>query len=199
MTAHAMNHFTILAEDLAQTCAFYRDLLSLTEGYRPDMGFPGAWLYAGDQAVLHVVIRNPLPQTRAGVLDHMAFSAVGLVDTVRKLEQKGLKYSLGRQVETTLGLGNFLANLAIQGLPMSEYGRYIANLAAVTPDQVAASVAAELDPSRASIVIVGRASEFLEQLRTRYPNVEVIPFGELDLGSATLRGAAAAPGAGGQR
>jgi zinc protease len=105
--------------------------------------------------------------------------------------------SFGRQVETTLGLGNFLANLAIQGLPMSEYGRYIANLAAVSPDQVAASVAAELDPSRASIVIVGRASEFLEQLRTRYPNVEVIPFGELDLGSPTLRGAAAAPATGG--
>ena len=64
------------------------------------MGFPGAWLYAGDQAVLHVMIRNPLPEPRAGVLDHMAFSAVGLTDTVKKLEQKGLKYSLGRQVET---------------------------------------------------------------------------------------------------
>jgi catechol 2,3-dioxygenase-like lactoylglutathione lyase family enzyme len=100
MTAHAMNHFTILAENLDQTRDFYRDLLGLEEGYRPDMGFPGAWLYAGEQAVLHVVVRNPLPQPRAGVLDHMAFTATDLAGTVRKLEQKGVRYQLGRQVET---------------------------------------------------------------------------------------------------
>ncbi|HEY3149986.1 MAG TPA: VOC family protein [Dongiaceae bacterium] len=100
MTAHAMNHFTILAENLDQTRDFYRDLLGLEEGYRPAMGFPGAWLYAGEQAVLHVVVRNPLPQPRAGVLDHMAFSAIDLAGTVRKLEQKGVRYQLGRQVET---------------------------------------------------------------------------------------------------
>lgn len=102
MPAHAMNHFTILSSDLSETCGFYRDLLGLTEGYRPDMGFPGAWLYAAGQAVLHVVIRDPLPQPRAGVLDHMAFSAIDLAGTVRKLEQKGVKYQLGRQVETGL-------------------------------------------------------------------------------------------------
>ena len=95
-----LNHFTVIAEDYERTLAFYTGLVGLEEGHRPDLGFPGAWLYAGDQAVLHVMIRNPLPQPRAGVLDHMAFSAVGLTDTVKKLEQKGLKYSLGRQVET---------------------------------------------------------------------------------------------------
>lgn len=100
MTAHAMNHFTVLADDLGKTCAFYRDLLGLAEGYRPDMGFPGAWLYAGEQAVLHVVVRDPLPQQRAGVLDHMAFSAIDLAGTVRKLEHRGVRYQLGRQVET---------------------------------------------------------------------------------------------------
>ena len=100
MTAHAMNHFTILAQDLRETCDFYRDLLGLTEGYRPDMGFPGAWLYAGDTAVLHVVVKNPLPQTRAGVLDHMAFSASNLPAVVAKLKQRKVKYNLGRQVET---------------------------------------------------------------------------------------------------
>lgn len=100
MTAQAMNHFTILARDLRETCDFYRDLLGLTEGYRPPMGFPGAWLYAGDTAVLHVVIRNPLPPQRAGVLDHMAFTASDLGATVAKLKQRGIDFNLGRQVET---------------------------------------------------------------------------------------------------
>ena len=100
MTAQAMDHFTILAEDLAATCAFYRDLLGLTEGYRPNMGFPGAWLYAGEVAVLHVVVKNPLPKQRAGVLDHMAFTAADLPGTVAKLKKRGIAYNLGRQVET---------------------------------------------------------------------------------------------------
>ena len=100
MTAHAMNHFTVLTDDLTQTCEFYRDLLGLKEGYRPDMGFPGAWLYAGERAVLHIVVRSPLPQQRAGVLDHMAFSAVDLRGAIRRLERRSVRYQLGRQVET---------------------------------------------------------------------------------------------------
>jgi zinc protease len=92
-----------------------------------------------------------------------------------------------RQVATTKGLGNFLASLAVQGLPMSEYARYLPNLQAVTPEQVAASVAAEVDPAQASLLIIGRASEFLEAVRAQYPTTEVIPIGELDFGSASLR------------
>jgi zinc protease len=98
--------------------------------------------------------------------------------------------SFGRQVETTTGLGNLLAGLAVQGLPMSEFDRYLPSLEAVTPAAAGASVAAEIDPAQANIVIVGRASEFLEALRAQHPNVELIPIGELDLGTASLRGAA---------
>src|SRR5664280_3399951 len=42
----AMNHFTVLAEDLDETLAFYVGVLGLEPGPRPDLGFPGAWLYA---------------------------------------------------------------------------------------------------------------------------------------------------------
>ncbi len=98
--------------------------------------------------------------------------------------------AFGRQVETTFGLGSFLTNLAVQGLPMSEYGRYLSSLAAVTPEQIARSVAAELDPSQASIVIAGRSSQFIDQLRAQYPNVEVIPLDQFDFGRAALRSAA---------
>jgi zinc protease len=112
-----------------------------------------------------------------------------LTEDVLQKRRTLLSGSFGRQVETTFGLGDFLAGLAVQGLPMSEYGRYLPSIEAVTPAQVAASVAAEIDPARASIVIVGRAGEFLEALRALYPNVEVIPFADLDLGTATLRSA----------
>ena len=45
-----MNHFTITAEDRAQTLDYYCGLLGLSEGWRPDLGFPGAWLYAPSSA-----------------------------------------------------------------------------------------------------------------------------------------------------
>ena len=97
-----MNHFTVLAEDLGATVSFYTDLLGLTPGARPDLGFPGAWLYAGERAVLHVVGGRVLPDPPAGVLDHMAFSATGLPETVHKLRQRRVDYRLGRQPETQL-------------------------------------------------------------------------------------------------
>jgi zinc protease len=96
-----------------------------------------------------------------------------------------------RQVETTPGLIAFLSGLATQGLPMSEFERYTPSLMAVAPQQVGSAVTAELPAAQASIVIVGDAKAFLEPLRQRYPQAEVIPFRELDLGSPTLRKPAA--------
>lgn len=92
-----------------------------------------------------------------------------------------------RQVETTSGLGSFLTNLAVQGVPFEEYGRYLANVGAVTPEQISRSVAAELDPGRASIIIAGRASEFIDKLKAYYPQAEVIPITQFDFGNARLR------------
>lgn len=94
-----MNHFTVLCEDLAATVKFYREL-GLREGARPPIGVPGAWLYVGDEPVLHLIARGVLPEERRGVLDHMAFSATGLRDVVSRLEAAGVAVSLGRQPET---------------------------------------------------------------------------------------------------
>ena len=100
MPATAMNHFTILTDQLDETVNFYRDLLGLEPGDRPPFNFPGAWLYADGAAVLHVIAGRALPQDRAGVIDHMAFSATGLVDTVKKLKARGIEYSLRRVDES---------------------------------------------------------------------------------------------------
>ena len=92
----AMNHFTVLTDDLDATLAFYVDLLGLTPGARPPFDFPGAWLYANHQAVLHVIAGRPLPEPRAGVIDHMAFSARGLAGVKARLDARGVAYRLGR-------------------------------------------------------------------------------------------------------
>ncbi|HSW09010.1 VOC family protein [Aquabacterium sp.] len=93
-----MNHFTVIAEDEEKTLDFYVGLLGLTVGHRPDLGFPGAWLYAGGpQAVLHMYFGRPLPSQRAGVIDHMAFTATDLRAVKARFDQRGLKYDLRQQ------------------------------------------------------------------------------------------------------
>ncbi len=95
-----MNHFTVLARDLRETKAFYIDLLGLSEGPRPDMGFPGAWLYVGGRPVLHVIGGRALPPDPKGVLDHMAFSATGLEALVTRLREASVRYDLRRQANS---------------------------------------------------------------------------------------------------
>jgi catechol 2,3-dioxygenase-like lactoylglutathione lyase family enzyme len=100
MPISAMNHFTVLTEDLDATKAFYIDILGLSDGFRPDLGFPGAWLYAGGQPILHVVAGRGVPANPRGVIDHMAFSARDLRDVVARLAAHRIDYDL-RRLPTT--------------------------------------------------------------------------------------------------
>jgi catechol 2,3-dioxygenase-like lactoylglutathione lyase family enzyme len=97
MAISGINHFTVLTDDVAATVRFYGDLLGLVEGPRPALGFPGAWLYAGGQAVLHVVGGRPRSELRAGAIDHMAFSASGLGATIAALDAKSVAYQCRQQ------------------------------------------------------------------------------------------------------
>jgi catechol 2,3-dioxygenase-like lactoylglutathione lyase family enzyme len=97
MAICGMNHFTVLTDDVPRTVAFYCDLLELAEGARPALGFPGAWLYAGDAAVLHVVGGRPRSDLKPGVIDHMAFSATGLAPTLAALVAHDIPHTCRRQ------------------------------------------------------------------------------------------------------
>jgi catechol 2,3-dioxygenase-like lactoylglutathione lyase family enzyme len=93
-----MNHFTITAEDREKTLDFYVGLLGLREGHRPDLGFPGAWLYgSGSHPILHIYWDRPMPRDRTGVIDHMAFTASDLKSVKARFDERGVKYDLRRQ------------------------------------------------------------------------------------------------------
>ena len=96
MPATAMNHFTILTDDVPKTVHFYRDLLGLTEGPRPPLDFPGAWLYANGEPILHVIGGRSADELRAGVIDHMAFSAHDLSDTLALLASRNVPHTCRR-------------------------------------------------------------------------------------------------------
>ena len=101
MGIQGMNHFNVLTDDVEATRRFYVDIVGLTEGDRPPLGFPGAWLYAGGRAILHVS-QARLPQDRAGVIDHMAFTATDLKGTVARLKENGIEHVVRQQVGTRI-------------------------------------------------------------------------------------------------
>ena len=96
MSVHAMNHFTVLTDDVERTVDFYGEFLGLSPGYRPDLGFPGAWLYADGTAILHVVGGRKREDLKPGVIDHMAFSATGLAASLGQLRSHGIDYDCRR-------------------------------------------------------------------------------------------------------
>ena len=100
MAVSGMNHFTILTDDVPRTVAFYHRFLGLRDGPRPSLGFPGAWLYAGDEAILHVVGGRDRRELTKGVIDHMAFSARGLSDTLALLAAHSVEHVCRQQTGT---------------------------------------------------------------------------------------------------
>jgi zinc protease len=95
--------------------------------------------------------------------------------------------NFGRSLETSSGLVDRISFLALHGLSLDEINRYISGVQAITPQQAREFAGATLGAAAASVVIVGDAKKFLDPLKQRFGNVEVIPVAELDLNLAALR------------
>ncbi len=83
MALHALEHVLVLTDDLEATRAFYCDVLGLEAGDRPELPFPGYWLYLDGVPCVHVAERaayeaqvDRMGLRRAdGPVDHLAFAA----------------------------------------------------------------------------------------------------------------------------
>ncbi|RZI99662.1 MAG: hypothetical protein EOO54_27765 [Haliea sp.] len=69
--------------------ALFEGVMGMRPGYRPPFPFPGLWLYAGDQAVVHAVNDAALSAGSADLrFGHVAFrsneSACSVIERVRQ-------------------------------------------------------------------------------------------------------------------
>lgn len=88
-----LDHINIATDRLAETRAFYVEVLGLTEQWRPDFSFDGHWLYAGDRPVVHLMTRPTAGVgCDAAALSHVAF-AIADIDAVKaRLDGLGVAY-----------------------------------------------------------------------------------------------------------
>lgn len=117
------------------------------------------------------------------------FAGLGTEPTGEDALQKRRLYlggSTSRALETSSGFNSLVAGLLLQGLEPGEAMRLAQRLAAVTPEEAAEVARRYVTPDQASVVVVGRADEFLDDLRGIRPDVTVISADDLDLSSAGL-------------
>ena len=152
----------------------------------------GSSLQAGRQPGLiagRTSTKNPsAPETVTIIMAEMKRLGIEPVTSAELDTRKAvLVGNFGRATETTGGIAGTVGGYVVQGVPLSELGAYVTKVAAVEPASVQAAAAKLLDPTRASIVVVGDAKDFIAPLRKAYPQVEVIPANTLKLEAATLR------------
>ncbi|WP_208986164.1 VOC family protein [Labrenzia sp. OB1] len=98
-----LDHVNLRTTRLDELIAWYADVLGMNPGPRPDFPFPGAWLYAGEAAAVHLVgIEGPeaTGSDKELKLEHFAFTASGAQDFEDRLKQRGEKYRLAVQTGT---------------------------------------------------------------------------------------------------
>ena len=110
----AVHHVSINVRDVDEAARFYVDQLGLTRrSDRPDFGFAGAWLDAGNQQV-HLIEGQAPP----AVGQHFALQVEDLDAAIAELRAKGIDVSDASPVGT--GRQAFLSDPAGNGIELHE-------------------------------------------------------------------------------
>ncbi len=93
-----VSHVSFLVSDIACAVEFYCDFLGMPlDSTRPDLGFPGAWLLVGEQAIHLLELANPDPVTgrpaHGGHDRHVAFVIDDVAALRQVLQSKNIEYS----------------------------------------------------------------------------------------------------------
>lgn len=90
-----LDHVNLRTVQLDRMIAWYTDILQLKQGFRPGFPFPGAWMYAGDVPVVHLVAVVAAPSKSNDLsLEHAAFQARGLQAFLARLQAAGAAFRL---------------------------------------------------------------------------------------------------------
>jgi len=104
---HALLHVSVLVADTARAMRFYVDVLGMREdSARPDLGYPGAWLWIGAQQLHLLELPNPDPvdgrPSHGGRDRHAAFGVRDLDALKAALDAAGVFYTLSRSGRSAL-------------------------------------------------------------------------------------------------
>lgn len=101
MVINGLFHIAIKTSNLEATRAFYCQVLGLRDVFRPDFGYPGAWLACpipGGQPIIHIYAGGPalgadghVPAGTAAI-DHVSISCSGFHEFRERFRRFGLEW-----------------------------------------------------------------------------------------------------------
>ena len=94
MRLSSLDHVNIKTSNLDVMAHFYEDVMGLPRGERPPFSIPGAWLYCGAIATVHLVGIPDQPDVRDLRIEHFAFKAEGLGEFLAHLRARSTAYSV---------------------------------------------------------------------------------------------------------
>ncbi len=102
MKIKAILHASVIVSDVSRSLQFYRDVLGLRiDEARPDLGYPGAWLWINDRQQVHLLqLPNVDPVSNrpahGGRDRHTAFAVDDIAGLCQKLDSGGIPYTLSK-------------------------------------------------------------------------------------------------------
>ena len=102
-----------------------------------------------------------------------------------KSRQAVLSGSYARSLETNGGFVGKISAMITNDLPLDTLNKFIPAINAVTSADVTAFATKYFD-TPPSLIIIGKAADFIAPLKKNFPDVKVIPVPELDLNHAEL-------------
>lgn len=94
MPALSLDHYNIFCKDLDATVRFYERYVGLTNGDRPPFPFPGAWMYAGEKAILHIVSETGRGDQGSGAIDHIAINCSDIRGTLDQIKKDNMPFEV---------------------------------------------------------------------------------------------------------
>lgn len=87
-----LSHVNIRTTNLEEMRGWYVRVLGLKDGWRPPFSFPGVWLYAGEDPIVHLVGVERAPSADAANvrLEHFALQGDDLAALRARLQAEGL-------------------------------------------------------------------------------------------------------------
>jgi hypothetical protein len=96
MSIIRLDHFNIRAPRriIDDVIGFYRGILDLTPGSRPEFGIEGDWLYSGDHPIVHLTVdETAVAPAKNEHLNHIAFRCKGLDMYLKRLNAANIAFT----------------------------------------------------------------------------------------------------------
>ena len=87
-----LDHVNVRTANVEGMAEWYARVLGMPSGKRPPFPFPGAWLYVGDHAAVHLVGVTETPAGTDPKVEHFAFQAKGLATFEARLAELGERF-----------------------------------------------------------------------------------------------------------